>query len=183
MTCKWLASDWLTALCFTVIIPIQLTETHRERKKEREGEGERGRRRGPLGSLWVSGWLNTERRAASAPQGTASGGPCTAWSAHGGWSPRSPCPGHCAPIAEPPDSGGALPRAEGLSTIRRPMHGGHGPRRSASAAVAFLVYSHRRACGSARPESGSSDGARPSGDRHSRARRSSRTYDWASGLW
>ena len=31
-----LASDWLTALSITVIIPIQLTE----RKKEREEEGE-----------------------------------------------------------------------------------------------------------------------------------------------
>ena len=59
MRCKLLASDWLTALSVTVIIPIQLTERDtqrkgererdREREYEREGEGE------PLGSLWVSG--------------------------------------------------------------------------------------------------------------------------------
>ena len=59
MRCKSLASDWLTAVSVTVIIPIQFTERHtekgrmrerdREREYEREGEGE------PMASLWVSG--------------------------------------------------------------------------------------------------------------------------------
>ena len=37
MTCKWFASDWLTALSVTVIKPIKLTERLREREKEIEG--------------------------------------------------------------------------------------------------------------------------------------------------
>ena len=56
-----LASDWLTALSVTVIIPIQLTERHTEkgrtRERQREGvrERERGRRRtiGLLVGFWL----------------------------------------------------------------------------------------------------------------------------------
>ena len=48
MRCKWLASDWLTALSVTVIIPIQFTEreTHTEKVKTRERQREIVQERG-----------------------------------------------------------------------------------------------------------------------------------------
>ena len=44
MTCKWLSSDWLTALSVTVI-QIQLTENGRETERETERQSERDRDR------------------------------------------------------------------------------------------------------------------------------------------
>ena len=99
MTCKCLAPDWLTALSVTVI-PIQL---YGERERERERE----RATGLLVGFWLIEYVE------ELPRGTMSGGPC---------------PDRRAP-AELPDSGGALPWAQGLNTIQRPVHGSRDARR------------------------------------------------------
>ena len=67
--------------------------------------------------------MNAERRAASGHcvRETVHRSKRSPESVHGGWSPRSPCPGHRAPV-ELPDSGGALWWAWGLNTIRQPRY-------------------------------------------------------------
>ena len=149
MRCKCLASDWLTTLCVTVIIPIQLTERHREREKERETdrgrrrerqiegvrerdrereyerETERGRRRttGLLVGFWLIEYREGSRLGAPRPGDHALiptiPGIGARW-----WSGLVPAvaapPVTVPPIAVPPDSGGALPRARGLNTTWRP---------------------------------------------------------------
>ena len=125
------------------------TERGRMRESDREGERQRGREREPLGSLWVSGWLNRRRSCLEAP--------CL--------RDRAPVAVHRPSTRTPAvHSRGHWDWIQyGNLCTAAMMHGGHGERQSPE--TAFLSVINRRARGNAPPESGSSARARPPGGR------------------